>query len=151
MVSWSGDRVVRPRRPLVERFAAKVNTEGPIPAYAPALGPCWLWVGAQDGHGYGSFHKDGRTARAHRVSYELHVGPIPDGLPLDHLCRVPLCVRPTHLEPVTHMENARRGVGGWLATHCVHGHQFTPANTRITPQGHRRCRRCHREAMRGAR
>lgn len=70
---------------------------------------CWVWRGGRMPFGYGSVWLDGRTRLAHRVFYERLVGPIPDGLQLDHLCRNPPCVNPAHLEPVTHTENSRRG------------------------------------------
>ena len=82
-----------------ERFWAKVRkTDG-----------CWLWTGSHNGLGYGTIRSVGRKMYVHRYSYELLVGPIPAGLELDHLCRVPGCVNPDHLEPVTHAENLRRG------------------------------------------
>lgn len=67
---------------------------------------CWNWTAALNAFGYGRF----RGLLAHRVSYESLVGPIPDGLELDHLCRNRKCVRPEHLEPVTHDENYRRAI-----------------------------------------
>lgn len=74
---------------------------------------CWLWTGATSPQGYGRFNaglrEDARNVLAHRWSYEHHVGPIPDGLDLDHLCRVRHCVNPEHLEPVTRQENVQRG------------------------------------------
>lgn len=74
---------------------------------------CWLWVGADNGAGYGTMTSGHSTrAYAHRVSYELARGPIPDGMHLDHLCRIRCCVNPDHLEPVTNAENARRGLAG---------------------------------------
>lgn len=86
---------------------------------------CWLWTGAVDENGYPRIAIDGRNGRAHRVSYETHVGPIPDGLHLDHLCRMPCCINPAHLEPVTVAENVLRG---WKSrgknTHCKHGHRI---------------------------
>lgn len=75
--------------------------------------PCWVWQRAKDSKGYGRATIDGSTKLAHRIFYEKFVGPIPLGLSLDHLCRNPPCVNPSHLEPVTHAENCRRGIGGW--------------------------------------
>jgi hypothetical protein len=71
--------------------------------------PCWIWQRAKMKAGYGETCVDGEVVYAHRVAYELFVGPIPDGLVLDHLCRVRECLNPAHLEPVTDMENRRRG------------------------------------------
>jgi hypothetical protein len=71
--------------------------------------PCWIWQRATNEHGYGSKRIAGREYRAHRVVYERERGDIPEGLELDHLCRVPACVNPDHLEPVTHAENIQRG------------------------------------------
>lgn len=73
---------------------------------------CWLWTGRINNRGYGltSQTRPGApaTASAHRVSYETFVGPIPEGLQIDHLCNVPICINPEHLEPVTEPENHRR-------------------------------------------
>lgn len=69
---------------------------------------CWLWTGCVNSNGYGSFHLDGSTQYAHRVAYELTVGAIPDGLEIDHLYRNRRCVRPDHLEVVTHQQNIQR-------------------------------------------
>lgn len=71
--------------------------------------PCWVWSLRVDEHGYGRINRVGESPYAHRSYYEKSVGPIPDGLHLDHLCRNPSCVNPEHLEPVTHAENVRRG------------------------------------------
>lgn len=107
---------------------------------------CWLWGGATDDRGYGFVWLGGRTRRAHRAVYELLVGPIPDGLELDHTCRVHGCVRPSHLEPVTHAENVRRGLAGEnnrSKTSCLRGHPLTSDN-----RGKRVCRECGRERSR---
>ena len=139
------------------RFWAKVNKDGPIPEYAPHLGPCWLWEGTQGRRGkafYGIFgvgsKADGsmRSVYAHRFSYELGYGPVPDGLEPDHLCRVTLCVNWSHLEAVTHQVNMLRGYGvsgnNARKTHCLHGHRYTPENTYVRPDGTgwRQCREC---------
>lgn len=91
-----------------ERLLAQVDKNGPAPEHRPDLGPCWLWIGTVDRWGYGQMKWQGRRPGSHRVAYELLVGPIPEGLTLDHLCRVPGCVNPAHLEPVTQAENNRR-------------------------------------------
>lgn len=72
--------------------------------------PCWVWLRYTNPKGYGQMSVDGRPRLAHRVFYERANGPIPDGLEPDHLCRVPSCVNPDHLEPVTATENKRRGL-----------------------------------------
>lgn len=103
---------------------------------------CWLWEGYINPDGYGRLGQVG----AHRISYELHVGPIPDGLVIDHLCRVRHCVSPDHMEPVTNRENILRGRIGeqCLRTHCPHGHEYDEANTIVQGDGKRRCRACRR-------
>jgi hypothetical protein len=130
-----------PARTLEERFMEKVEkTED----------GCWLWLASLDARGYGQFRRPEppHIAKAHRVSYELHVGPIPEGLTLDHLCRVRHCVNPDHLEPVTNRENILRGESFTAQqarqTHCVRGHEFTPENTHVW-RGHRGCRACDRQ------
>jgi hypothetical protein len=104
---------------------------------------CWLWQLHCFPNGYGQFHIKKKPFQAHRVAYELSIGPIPEGLVLDHTCRNRSCVNPAHLEPVTNLENCRRGARGSL-THCKRGHEFTEENTFITTQGRRRCRLCSR-------
>jgi hypothetical protein len=98
-------------------------------------GGCWLYAGALAADGYARVKDAGSDLAllVHRVTYEQLVGPIPEGLVLDHLCRVRHCVNPEHLEPVTHMENLRRGVKARLGerTHCSEGHEFTPENTTL--------------------
>jgi hypothetical protein len=109
---------------------------------------CWLWTGRRDIGGYGRLWVGDRDVPAHRWSYERFVGPIPEGLQVDHLCRVRECVNPAHLEPVTQAENIRRGVGASTRnatkTHCPRGHAYTPENTMRRKSGQRRCRICVR-------
>lgn len=144
---------VYPRVPLVERFWAKVNKDGPIPEYRPYLGQCWLWTGGRTSEGYGAIMEDARRKMAHRVAYELAHGPIPDGLEPDHLCRVRHCVRPDHLEAVTRRENILRGIGPTAVnarkTHCLRGHLFDADNTGASQHPPQRvCRACDRETQR---
>lgn len=117
--------------------------------YLPLDDGCWLWIGSTAGHGYGEFYDGQRKVPAHRWAYEHFIGPIPDGLQLDHLCRVRPCVNPEHLEPVTQAENIRRGAA--VITHCPQGHPYDEANTCRPTRGNgneRQCRTCARERMR---
>ena len=107
---------------------------------------CWLWTASGNGRGYGKLFTEGRRFYAHRLSYEHYIGPIPEDKEIDHLCRVPACVNPAHLEPVTHQENMRRGKNGVLCvrkTHCPRGHPFTPENLCPRTDGGQRCRICN--------
>ena len=135
----------------VDRFYAKV-----------VAGPngCHIWTASLGSGGYGQFRSvEGgriRTRRAHRWAYELHRGPVPEGLDLDHLCRVRRCVNPWHLEAVTRGENVRRGAsegtyGSYQKsrTECPYGHAFDEENTYRHPvSGRRACRTCKREDTR---
>lgn len=116
----------------------------PVDAVWPQLqlspSGCWIWPG-RTCKGYGRYGE----ALVHRMTYEALVTEIPDGLDLDHLCRVITCANPYHLEPVTRAENNRRK---WaLHTHCPAGHEFTTANT-YTGGGHRKCRICNAASQR---
>lgn len=108
---------------------------------------CWLWIGALDRDGYGGAFRVNRETRTgpHRFSYELLVGSIPDGLVIDHLCRVRHCVNPAHLEPVTNAENIRRGETGknQVGETCIHGHPTT-GNRVLRSSGKTYCRECNR-------
>lgn len=141
----------RPRAvvPLVERFWSNVE-----PA---SLDDCWLWRGSINDRGYGLFSdfSAGRHApvrhRAHRWAYEALIGPIPDGLVLDHLCRVRHCINPWHLDPVTPRVNVLRGdtfaAAKAAQTRCIHGHPFDDENTLVRRDGRRGCRACGRERV----
>jgi hypothetical protein len=115
---------------------------------------CWIWTGAiiRPDIPYGRLRIDGALVLAHRFSYQLHKGPIPDGLILDHLCRNPRCVKPDHLEPVTILENNLRGNLAHARrnppTHCPHGHLYTPETSIYEPGGTRICRICKRASAR---
>ena|ERR1017187_9891063 len=109
---------------------------------------CWIWPFAASKAGYGQKRIGGKATYTHRVAYETLVGPIPDGLVIDHLCRVTRCYNPSHLQPVTRQENARRGKWGALTTHCPQGHPYDEENTYVDPDGARRCRTCHRAEAR---
>jgi len=116
------------------RFWDKVQPE-------PMSG-CWLWTAAHYPNGYGTIRIDGTPGRmvsAHRLAYEMLVGPISNGLEIDHRCRQRCCVNPAHMEPVTHAENVRRQ--GAAISHCKRGHEFTPENTQ-RHHGRRQCRAC---------
>lgn len=123
-------------RLVMERFWSKVDKSG----------DCWLWTGCTQPPGYGRFRIEPRTVYAHRFAYEELVGPIPDGLVLDHLCRTPACVNPEHLEPVPQRVNIERGARNGMQgrTHCVNGHEFSGHNLIATSKG-RVCRACKNE------
>jgi hypothetical protein len=129
----------------MERFWAKVDKAGPTPDDRPELGPCWLWTATQT-RGYGRFHFQGRLDVAHRVAYEIAIGQIPDGKVLDHLCRTPSCVNPSHLEVVSQLVNVLRGVGfpaqHAKKTHCPQGHPYDEENTYRRHGDWRECRVC---------
>lgn len=108
------------------RFLAKVDKI--------SLAPCWLWTAStrtsDGGQLYGKFWLNGKDESAHRVSYELFIGAIPNKMTLDHLCRRTLCVNPNHIQPTTQRENTLRGIGpsaiNARKTHCIRGHELKP-------------------------
>lgn len=133
------------------RIWSRVDKQGPVPDSRPELGPCWLWVGTVNAGGYGQVSFTSQCRLAHRVVYERTVGPIPDGLQLDHLCRVRRCVNPDHLEPVTNRENGIRGEGlpgqNVRKTHCPAGHPYDAENLSLYDRGGnaRYCKTCGTE------
>jgi hypothetical protein len=106
---------------------------------------CWFWSGYLDKDGYGIYGTGSKygTTRAHRIAYTFLVGPIPEGLTLDHLCRNRSCCNPAHLEPVTTQVNTHRCMRTQRDC-CVNGHPYTEENIRIDSRGHRVCRECHK-------
>lgn len=110
---------------------------------------CWLWTAKLSADGYPRFWDGqvGQFFQAHRWLWEQMVGPIDDGLQLDHLCRTRNCVRPSHLEPVTPGENSRRATS--LITQCPQGHGYDEKNTYLD-NGKRACRACKADYARRA-
>lgn len=118
-----------------ERFVAK---------FAVDPNGCWNWTAYLNRGGYGNFGYHRVMQLAHRVAYEWAVGPIPEGLHVDHTCRNRACVNPDHLEAVTQDENNRRAAAIKRSrTHCSEGHEYTPENTRMV-RGARKCVTCTR-------
>ena len=106
-------------------------------------GWCLEFTGARSRDGYGLVKREAKLKQAHRAAYEEFVGPIPDGLQLDHLCRNRACIRPDHLEPVTAQVNTQRSA---IATRpvCLQGHPYD----RVDSRGHRECSVCRRASYR---
>lgn len=123
---------------------------------------CWLFRGYIHEAGYGYMYAHGKRWLAHRLSYTLFNGPIPPGLDICHSCDNRACIAPHHLTAADQRFNSRDMVKKGRqrsgsppkarlrrdATHCVNGHEFTPENTHIRPNGRRRCRACHVEYVR---
>lgn len=133
----------RPKTDILSRFKEKIRVRDD---------GCWEWTGTVN-RDYGQFWDGEKLVYAHRYSYELYIGRIPDDKQLDHLCRNKLCVNPSHLEPVAAVENVHRGLNGVLGqhhnlvkTHCPHGHTYTSENTYLFRETRggigRQCRIC---------
>jgi len=96
--------------PMYRRYAGLATR---MEQFIDRTGECWVWTGVLSA-GYGQIWDKGRMRLVHRLMYELMVGPIPDGLVIDHLCRNPRCCNPAHIEPVTQKVNVKRGLHGDL-------------------------------------
>lgn len=129
--------------PVEDRFLARIQLRDDS---------CWHWLGALNPQGYGTVMNKGTATPAHRFSYVLFIGPIPEGLQLDHLCRNRACVNPWHLDPVTARENILRGechaAINARKTHCTRGHALEGANLYLRPKGGRTCRICRKASQR---
>jgi len=128
--------------PAEARFWARVDRSGLH----------WLWTGPVDPDGYGRWSLPGEgSTGAHRAAYRLAVGPIPEGMEVDHTCRVRLCCRPDHLEAVPgRVNNERRDAAlGWGRSRaiCRRGHAMVGDNVMVRGDGSRRCRACHAAYM----
>jgi len=134
---------------LKDKLAAKLlaNSE-------PTETGCLRWRGSHNSKGYGDIYNAGKYLRAHRVAYEVWIGPIPDGLEVDHVyakgCRYRDCIEPSHLEAVTHTENIRRKP---RPSHCPEGHEYTTENTILRRRNNRpgtekSCRTCRNRKLR---
>lgn len=130
------------KRPALDRLMEKVIWNGDEDE-------CWVFEGSKGHYGHGYLNVDGRNRQAHVIAYEAFIGPVPAELELDHLCRNPPCVNPSHLEPVTHRENILRGLSPQAEnarkTHCPQGHPYSGDNLYEAPGragSHRQCRTC---------
>lgn len=122
----------------IERFWASVEK-----------GECWIWTG-QTRRGYGRFTIDGKQFAAHRVAWVLASGAEPKSEVLDHLCREPSCVNPSHLDDVTQSTNSQRGANGYGSREiCRAGlHDISDTANVVVGKNGRQCRECVREAQR---
>lgn len=120
---------------------------------------CWLWTAYKLKAGYGTITINGKSVLAHRWAFEALIGPIPEGLTIDHLCKNTSCVNPYHMETVTLRENVLRAAPWKKAcvasgkvqsakTRCPEGHEYDAENTYVTPKGRRDCKECRRAACR---
>jgi HNH endonuclease len=117
------------------------------------MSDCLVWTGYLNPNGYAYLGIPGaRKVIAHRHVYEVFKGPIPEGLTIDHLCKVRSCLNPDHLEAVTMRENLMRGESPCAVnsrkSHCIRGHAFDEKNSCRLPDGSKRCRTCFNNYMR---
>lgn len=128
---------VYPRTPPLERALARFTIDE---------SGCWLWSGSRGDGGYAKLSVNNKNVFVHRFIYQNLVGPIPEGLELDHVrargCTHRHCINPDHLEPVTSSQNTQRGKSMIRHELCVNGHPFDDDNTYVSPRGFRVCRAC---------
>lgn len=134
-----------------ERFWSRIDYHGgqrylddPLARLTPTAGECWTYKGGDYVGEYGRFKMQGSEHQAHRIAYRDFGNKLTDEQQIDHLCRNTLCVNPDHLEPVTHIENVRRGIAG-NKTHCPSGHEYSETNTKTVMRrglAVRYCRTC---------
>lgn len=129
--------------PITQRFWDKVEKSD----------RCWMWSAGTSSEGYGRYYLGAENGAkrhdyAHRISYAIAHGPIPEGLHIDHLCRVRSCVNPSHLEAVTCKVNLLRGetvtARNASVTHCPSGHPYSGENLLVNNRGQRQCASCKR-------
>jgi len=133
----------------LRRFETKVDKSGPISKQRPDFDPCHVWTAYLLPGGYGQFWNGTTMVLAHRWAWENLVGPIPEYMQVDHMCKVRRCVNPKHLRLLTTQENTACGDAGLhLAnkTHCPKGHPYSGENLYLDLRGKRGCKACRKDA-----
>lgn len=132
-----------PQERIESHFLSKVDKNGPTPAHAPELGPCWIWTDYRKENGYGQFWIARKPVYAHRFACEMKHGPLPKGMFALHRCDNGGggCVRPEHMEPGTHKKNVRDAIerGRFKQRQCSKGHFCSKKTAELN------CRVCERQ------
>lgn len=135
---------IQPTLKLLKYFFGDIHTD---PTISFRGTPCWLWITIPSKGGYGRFKAQGIIGYAHVIACRMFVGPIPEELSCDHLCKRQICANPAHIEFVPLRVNILRGSGPAAInaerTHCINGHEFTPESMQRCKAG-RSCRICSR-------
>ena len=142
--AWSADPMTAPERPLPRTVTLSARLMAMT--YPEPNSGCWLCVASDSGNGYSKISVRGRLQYAHRVSWELHRGPIPSGMMIDHVCRTRCCVNPDHLRVVTPRQNATENNVGPAASRAARTHCPTCGGSYYAATGQRRCRACQRRS-----